>query len=187
MELCAAVAALLCVWLAVKNHILNWPISIISSLLYFVVFYEGKLYSDVLLQVVFLMMQGYGWYSWYQKTGKNSDIRAVNATWFVLPSLLTLVLWGLWYYLLITWKPDASYPIWDAGTTVFSLLAIYMQAKRILENWWLWIGVDLFYIPLYWQKGMYLTALLYSIYIGLALWGWWQWKKIMQQQATPAT
>jgi nicotinamide mononucleotide transporter len=62
-----------------------------------------------------------------------------------------------------------------------------MQAKRILENWWLWIGVDLFYIPLYWQKGMFLTALLYTIYLGLALWGWWQWKKIMQRQATPAT
>jgi nicotinamide mononucleotide transporter len=56
-----------------------------------------------------------------------------------------------------------------------------------LENWWLWIGVDLFYIPLYWQKGMFLTALLYTIYLGLALWGWWQWKKIMQRQATPAT
>ena len=187
MELWAALAAFLCVWLAVKNHILNWPISIISSLPYFFVFYEGKLYSDALLQVVFFIMQGYGWYSWYQKTGKNSDIRAVNATWFAAPFLITFALWALWYFFLIAWKPDASYPIWDAGTTVFSLLAIYMQAKRILENWWLWIGVDLFYIPLYWQKGMFLTALLYTIYLGLALWGWWQWKKIMQRQATPAT
>ena len=183
----AAITAFLCVWLAAKNHILNWPVSIVSSLLYFFVFFQGKLYSDALLQVVFMGLQVYGWYVWSQRNGQTKPIVSVALKWFTLPIIASALAWLLWYTALTLWKSDASYPAWDSGTTILSLLAITMQARRILENWWVWILVDLLYVPLYWQKNLYLTALLYGLYIFLALWGWLQWKKIMQQEATLKT
>jgi len=185
IESIAAIFSLWCVYLAGKNRILNWPISMIASVLYFGVFYENRFYSDAYLQVIFFIFQSYGWYSWIQqsklKNHSNSNnhpsIRSLTPKLLLISIPLFFVFWGCYYFAYLQLFDNPRAPLIDTFLTSVSLLALYWQAKRFIENWHLWIVADLLYVPLYFWGGQYITALLYTIFIGLAFWGWKSWKK----------
>jgi len=179
LESFAAILTLICVFLAAKNNLLNWPISIVATILYLLVFIECRLYSDALLQVVFILFQIYGWYNW-KKVQNGHDykgIRTLNiGNWF-FTILASLILWWIWYNLYLKIAQNPKYPLIDSGLTIFSLTAIYLQAKKYLENWILWIAVDLVYVPMYYYAEKYQTSVLYSILILLSIKGYIDWKK----------
>lgn len=179
IESIAAILTLICVFLAAKNHILNWPISIVATFLYILVFVDCKFYSDALLQVVFIGFQIYGWYHWKKiESASNFDnIKTLNAANWVLVVLFSLIFWGIWYVLYINIMPNPKYPLVDTGLTIFSLTAIFLQAKKFIENWILWIVVDVFYIPMYYMGEKYQTAILYFILILLSIKGYISWNR----------
>ncbi|MFJ4921420.1 nicotinamide riboside transporter PnuC [Streptomyces sp. NPDC088725] len=169
----------LCVWLVTRQHLANWPVGIANNLFFIVLFTQSGLYADAALQVVFIALAGYGWWTWTHGGGPGStDLpvrRTSRAEWvslFTAGALGTLVL-----TLVLGRFTDSTVPFWDALTTALSLAATYGQCRKLLESWWLWIAADVVYIPLYAYKGLYLTSLLYVGFLALCVAGLRNWSR----------
>ncbi|RJL24476.1 nicotinamide riboside transporter PnuC [Bailinhaonella thermotolerans] len=180
-ELLGFVTGAVNVFLVVRQNILNWPIGIANVILLGLVFLDGGLYADAGLQVVYVGLQAYGWWVWLYG-GEGRDRLPVTRTsrgqWAGLlaagaaaTALLTWALSGL---------TDSNVPFWDALTTSMSLMAIYGQSRKLLESWWIWIAVDLVYIPLYWYKDLKLTSVLYVVFLTLCVAGLLSWRRAFQ-------
>jgi nicotinamide mononucleotide transporter len=179
LEIIAALLSLLAVWLAVKPYMANWPAAMLGTALYLYLFWENRLYSDMVLQLVFLVMQGYGWAKWTKgNTEKPLNIGRMLPSQLLISGIFTLVAWVGWTLLLLKIKPDASMPWLDSFTAALSVLAICMQAWKKIENWLVWMLADLIYIPLYLKAEMPVTALLYAIFLLIAFLGWRRWKSL---------
>ena len=184
LEILGFVLSILAVWLTARQHIWCWPIGIVSVVVYAVVFVEVKLYSDAALQIIYIFLQAYGWYIWL-RTGPTPLVQrpvtriagTIAASYFAAGVAATSAVG----YLMAT-RTDAALPYWDAGTTVFSLVAQWLMARKVLECWALWIAVDVVYVGIYLAKELRLTALLYVIFIALACYGWQQWHSALRNQ-----
>ncbi|QHL88805.1 nicotinamide riboside transporter PnuC [Nibribacter ruber] len=186
-ELVGFVSGLLCVWLAARQNVWTFPLALISAGFYVVVFKDALLFADMGLQVMFAVLNFYGWYLWLYKSGERTE-RPVTHTlrwqWIVLLVLTPLFTFGLGRYLDLTTPADIPY--WDAGTTAVSLGAQWLMSRKKLENWLIWLAVDIVYVPIYLHKELYLTAVLYALFIPLAWIGYRDWKKDLQlHQARP--
>src|SRR4029077_4121571 len=153
------------VWLTVRQNIWNWPIGIANSAFYLAVFFQTRLYADMSLQGVYVALGFLGWY-WWLRGGQSQTHLAVSRTKPVLAVVLGMILlagtWGMTSFLL---RVNDSAPFWDALTTVLSLIAQFMLTRKLFENWFVWITADLIYIGLYIYKDLYLTSLLYAIFM----------------------
>ncbi|RZK49570.1 MAG: nicotinamide riboside transporter PnuC [Pedobacter sp.] len=184
LEWLGVITGTLCVWLAAKNNIWNWPIAVVSVVCYIFIFKESKLYADMGLQFYFLIMNIYGWYYW-SKQGttitKPVEIRSIKLN-EIAYSIAGV---ALFTYLLGTFlyqKTDAHFPFIDSFCTACSLIAQLFLARKIIQNWLIWILVDLIYIGVYFSKDLYATALMYTLYIIIATIGYLDWRKIYKQQ-----
>ncbi|MFC6998351.1 nicotinamide riboside transporter PnuC [Rufibacter roseus] len=182
IEVVGVITGLLCVALAARQNIWTFPVALVSVVLYIYVFYEAKLYADMGLQVMFAILNFYGWYMWLHKGNQRVERPVTQTTkrqWGYLAVLVPLFTVGLGYFLHT--KTDADLAFWDAGTTAVSLGAQWLMSRKKLENWLVWIVVDAVYVPIYLYKELYPTAGLYFIYLGLAWWGYVDWKKSMKK------
>ncbi|MET7399863.1 nicotinamide riboside transporter PnuC [Dactylosporangium sp. NPDC005572] len=172
-ELLGFLTGLVTVFLVVRQHIANWPLGIANVLLLMVAFWHVGLYGDAWLQVVYVVLGCYGWWQW--TLGRTRTVRATTRTeWWALAVagvLLSVLLW--WYLDRFT---SSTVPGPDAVTTAVSLLATYGQTLRLVESWYLWIAVDLVYVPLYGYKDLWLTAVLYVAFLGLCVLGLREWR-----------
>ena len=178
----------LCVVLLIKQNIWTWPMGIIYVLISFVVFWQAKLYADFILHVFFLALNIYGWYFWIKGNPKEMEDVPVTTTsnsQFITILLLSAVGIGLSGFLLQQYT-DASLPFWDSATSILSIAAMWLTAKKKIENWYLWLVVDVLATGIYYYKGIYFYFILYLIYIGLAIAGYRSWKKTMQTQTVAA-
>ncbi|ALI04305.1 nicotinamide riboside transporter PnuC [Pseudomonas sp. FW306-02-F02-AA] len=181
LELFAAALGVIAVWLTVKQNPWCWPIGLVMVLLYSWFFFEVKLYSDMLLQVIYAGLQLYGWWQW-TRAGEAQHGRQVTqldgrSMWAGLAvgavgSLLLGAAMAHW--------TDAAQPWLDAALTSFSLVAQLWMAQKRLQCWPLWIAVDVIFVGLFIYKGLYLTAALYGLFTLIAVQGWREW------QADPA-
>jgi nicotinamide mononucleotide transporter len=165
------------VGLLVRRHILNWPVGILNVLLLMLVFWTAGLYADATLQIVYVVLGGYGWWAWlYGGTSRTPlTVRGTTRTeWLVLAAAGVLLTGGLWMFL--DRLTGSTVPLADALTTALSLLATYGQSRKLVESWWLWIAADLIYIPLYAYKDLWLTALLYVGFLLLCVLGLRSWR-----------
>ena len=175
-EVIGFVTGALCVWLVARQHVLNWPIGIANNLVWILLFAEAGLFADSMLQVVYIALAVFGWWTWSTRGRTNS--LPVSRTSVSQAVALTVV--GVGGTALMTWFLDvataSTVPFWDAVTTVLSLLATWGQAYKKLSSWWMWIAADLVYIPLYLHKDLVLTALLYLGFLALCVRGLWLWR-----------
>lgn len=185
VELTAAALGLACVLLTVHQHIACWPTGLAMVVLYLFVFFDARLYSDMLLQGVYVVLQLYGWYAWCRGGPAQSPlgVRRLSARGIMAWSMVSLAAatglgWGMH-----TWT-DASFPYVDAFATSASLTAQWLMGRKILESWIAWIVVDMVSIGMYWVKELYPTAALYTVFLGLAVWGWWEWSAAWRGTAT---
>ncbi|GAA2453876.1 nicotinamide riboside transporter PnuC [Streptomyces macrosporus] len=170
----------LCVWLVARQHIANWPIGIANNLFFILLFTGAGLYADAGLQVVYIALAAYGWWSWVRggpeaASGRLPVTRTDARTWWVLVPATAAVTVGL--TLLLDRATDSTVPFWDALTTALSLAATYGQCRKKVESWYLWIAADVVYVPLYAYKGLYLTALLYLGFMALCVVGLVGWRR----------
>jgi nicotinamide mononucleotide transporter len=177
----AAVCGLLCVWLTVRQNIWCWPTGLIQVLLYIGVFYHARLYSDLILHVIYVIMQVYGWYHWLHGGHNRSEL---PVTMLSMPALTGWIIVGMgaiipWGYLMATYT-DAAAPYPDAFITAMSLIAQWLMARKRLESWYFWIGVDIVAIVVYLYKELFITTGLYSVFLILALFGYFQWRRTIQ-------
>ena len=165
------------VWLLARQNIWNWPIGIANGVFYVLVFVRTGLYGDAGLQLVYIAMNSYGWWLWLRptQTAALTVSRTPRAVWkWLAPAALAAAVALAWFLGKFT---DSSVPGFDGTTTALSLAAIYGQSKKFVESWWIWILADLIYIPLYLYKGLWLTSLLYGVFLVLCVIGLRSWQR----------
>ncbi|MQY16871.1 Nicotinamide riboside transporter PnuC [Streptomyces sp. RB5] len=175
----------LCVWLVARQHIANWPIGIANNVLFILLFTDSGLYADAGLQVVFIALACYGWWSWLHGNAPGDHLavrRTTRTEWAWLLAAGAAGFAALW--LLLDRATDSTVPQWDALTTALSLMATYGQCRKLIESWWIWIAADIVYIPLYAYKELYLTSLLYVGFLALCVAGLIGWRRALS--AAPA-
>ena len=184
IEVAAAATALLCVWLYTRQNVWSWPITIVSATLYSIVFFQTWLYATMVLQGIYVILTIYGWYQWLHGGAQQSTLKVsrVTRTTVLVLAGIVVVGTGAVAYVLAT-STNAALPFWDALTAVMSLVGQWMLAKKILENWLVWIVVDPIYVGIFIYQGHYLTALLYTNFLILAILGLLAWRKAMRAES----
>lgn len=165
------------VWLLARQNIWNWPIGLANNLAYLIVFATSGLYGDAGLQIVYMTLGVYGWWKWLRRgSGPGLAVtRTTAAVWMWLAPVIAVSFLVLRWFL--SRYTDSTVPMWDGLTTALSLAAIWGQSRKLLESWWIWILADLIYIPLYVYKGLWLTSLLYFVFLLLCIFGLREWKR----------
>lgn len=189
IEIVAAILGALCVGLLISRNHWSWPIGLGQVILTGFVFWEAKLYAETGLQVVFAILQIYGWWAWLkapresQKSEGAIEVRKLSRTGWMSSLAVTGVATLVLAWLLIVFT-DGNSPILDAMVTSASLVAQYLLAARYLENWLYWISVDVVSIPLYAARGLYPLAILYIVFLMMAIAGWYRWRKAFEDSVT---
>jgi nicotinamide mononucleotide transporter len=166
------------VWLSVRQNIWTWPVGLVNVTLYFFIFLRAGFYSDTGLQVVYFVLLLYGWYHWRfggPARGALPVTRTPVRTW----TLLAVGGAVIWFVLgtVTAQLRGATLPFLDAATTTVSLVAQYMMTRKYLEAWAVWIAVDIVYVGMWLSRSLYLTAVLYAVYLALAVVGHREWKR----------
>jgi nicotinamide mononucleotide transporter len=176
IEASGVIASMLGVYFSSQRKSSAWVWNIIASSIYMYVFFKAGLYSDMELQGIFILMAVYGLYQWNQveatwKPSKNSLIQ-------IILGLLAAGLYGIVAgYLHVIFTSQVKAPYWDATLTGMSILGTYWAAQRKIENWILWIFVDIAYVGMYLDNRLWGTAALYTVFICMAIFGWLSWRK----------
>jgi nicotinamide mononucleotide transporter len=189
LELIGVVTGLLCVYLAAINNIWNWPFAIISTGIYIFVFADAALYADMGQNIYLFGINIYGWYYWSRQPANTPRVlivritRAQIALLITLSGILTPLIGSLLVHLagVLHYKP-AAFPYLDSFCTVVSLAAQVLMARKVLENWLIWIFVDVIYVMIYTIKDLQPTAFMFGIYALLAAKGYFDWRKQYQEQ-----
>ena len=177
LEWLATLSGFFCVYLAARQNILNWPISIISVCTYAYIFFHNKLYGDAVLQLYFLSTAIYGWYYWKAANhATGAVIKKFNRKQMLITLVATLVL-ALSLGSLLRSFTDTDVPYIDGLCTAISFVAQFLMTRKVLQNWLMWVFVDICYIPLYLHKDLLLTAVLYIAFTIIAWNGYRDWRK----------
>jgi nicotinamide mononucleotide transporter len=181
LEMTAVIAGLLNVYLAARTSLWNWLFGIITVSLYVIIFFHAKLYADMLLQFIFLALQFYGWYQWLRGGAQHSalNVRSANVKIYAVALIATFILFVTISYLLKNYTDSTTVYI-DAFTTALSLVAQWMMSKKWIENWLLWMLVDIISIRMYLVKHLYFTTGLYFLFFMICVMGYYTWRKSLQ-------
>ncbi|MES2764625.1 MAG: nicotinamide riboside transporter PnuC [Bacteroidota bacterium] len=190
IELIGTLSGLISVWLATKSNIWTWPIGLINVICFFAIFYQIHLYSDMFLQLYFFITSIYGWIIW-QKQNKSPTLpittlththRIVLAVSIVLCTLIVgIFVKNIHVVFPSIFKHPASYPFIDTFVAILSIMANFLLARRKLENWILWIAVDVISVWLYFKKSIMLISIEYVIFLFLATLGLISWLKLINE------
>lgn len=182
LELLAAGLGLVNIVLVVRRSVWNYPFGLAMVTLYGWIFAqpEVRLYSDVALQGFFFVVQLYGWWNWSASEARSGEVQVLSlgpgAQLAVGAGVLAATLaWGTG----MARFTNASFPYLDAFIAMASVAAQILMARRFVENWVLWVAVDVVAIAVYASKQLPLTALLYAIFLGMSVWGWIGWRRTL--------
>ena len=187
LEILGTLSGLVCVWLLIKESVLTFPIGLLYAVITSVVVLEARLYADLVLNLYFVLMNGYGWYFWVrgvegrQIKGKLLVVSVPRNELAFAAVAMILGTLAVGYFFSAYTAADFAY--WDSLTTVASFIAMWMTARKYLESWALWFLIDVLQIALYGVKafsgspGLYFYSFLYSVYLWMAILGWRSWSK----------
>jgi nicotinamide mononucleotide transporter len=177
LEIAGFLATLVGIWLTTRRLLICWPVVLAADLLYLVVFYRARLFSDALLQVFFVAFTLYGWWHWWRGVREVGEVRVVPLG---VQGWIAGLAAGAVGAVLLGWlmvRVGAALPHLDAALTSYSLVASWWQARKHTANWWLWIAVNLVYIGEYLYKDLLPTAVLYLLLVILAVMGLVDWRR----------
>lgn len=182
LETVAVVTYAWSVWLLAKNNPLGWWIGLIGTALYGIVFYQAKLYAEVGLQAFYFITSLQAIYIWLRGGQNHTEkpVGHISKKGLILTVILAIASVFALRSLLIAIRGAA--PFWDALTTVMSLVAHLYLMGRLVESWYLWITVDVIYVPLYASRHLYLTSILYAVFGLMALGGLRNFQRIDREQ-----
>lgn len=170
------------VYLQLKERVWTFPVGLINVCISLVLFFEQRLYADALQQSVYIVLLSYGWWMWLKKDGAQHTLLHISTTtpgYGVRLAGTTFSFALLLGYILHRYT-DAAFPWLDAAATSASFAAQWLVAKKKIENWLIWIPVNITYICIYMAKDLWLYSVLFGIYLLLAIWGYLEWKKSLQ-------
>ena len=192
LEILGTLSGLVCVWLLIKESVLTFPIGLLYAVITSVVVLEARLYADLVLNLYFVLMNGYGWYFWI----RGAEERQIEGKLLVasIPrnelafAAVAMILGTLAVGYFFSAYTAADFAYWDSLTTVASFGAMWMTARKYLESWVLWFLIDVLQIGLYAVKGfsgspgLYFYSFLYSVYLCMAVLGWRSWSQNVVKQ-----
>ena len=181
LEFLAVTLGIICVWCYVRENMWAWPTGLLQPLLFAAVFFGAHLYADFGLQIVFAVVQVYGWWRWLHRNdcGPGLQITRTSSRHWAVLTVIAVASYVPMAWLIKHYCADASVPWWDSAETVLSLVAQWLISHKKLENWLVWIAVDISSIPLYWYKHLHLTAGLYLVFLVLATLGYLAWRRTL--------
>ena len=183
LEIVGTIIGFVYLWQEVKASIWLWLTGIVMPAIYTVVFYQSGLYADFGIQVYYIVAALYGFLFW--KFGKKQDkplpIVHTSVRQGVILFLITVLVF-IPIYLILTKFTDSTVPFYDSATTALSVVALWMLAKKHVEQWFVWIAVDAVSSGLYFYKGIYFTAVLYAVYTVVAIYGYKKWNLMEKTQ-----
>lgn len=179
LELLAFVLAIAMVLCNLRVNPLGWPLAMASSLLYALLFADSRLYGEASLQLFFIAIAGWGWWQWLRGRGGDGQALQVHTMtpgqrWWAL--LVTLAAWPV-VALLLARGTDSDVPWLDALPTVASVTGQLLLGRKLVENWPVWVAVNVFSVGLFAYKALWLTALLYAVFAVLSVVGWRAWSR----------
>jgi nicotinamide mononucleotide transporter len=181
LELVAALIGAVSVYLSVRQNIWSWPTGFVNVAIYAVVFYGAKLYADMGLQVIYAALSVYGWYEWLYGGENKTELHVTRTAASTGALLLVIAVAGsLALGLLLRSTTDASLPFMDSSLSTTSLVAQWMMTRKKLESWIVWVVVDVFYVGMFLYKDLYITAVLYAVFLVLAVRGYFDWRRSMR-------
>lgn len=187
MELLAFVLALIMVVCNIREIHWGWPLAIASSLLYFGVFWRSRLYGDAGLQIFFAVVALWGWLQWL--SGRRADGSTLRVASLSLRGRMAALIAQLMLWPAMGWflahHTDSDVPWWDGFTTALSIVGQFLLGRKFIENWPVWIVVNVVSVALYAYKGLWLTVALYLVFIMLSIVGWRAWFARAAQDAGP--
>jgi nicotinamide mononucleotide transporter len=178
VEAAAVLLTLASVIFQIYENVWGWPTTIAGTGLYLIVFYHERLYADMCLQAFFIVLGIYGWYEWLRGGAGKSEREVSNAPLRI--KLIAMAIGALASIVIgfgFRYATNAALPFLDSTLSSFSLVAQWMLARKYLENWIVWIAVDVVYVGMFIFKHLYMTAGLYVVFIVLCARGYFQWKK----------
>ena len=183
LELLAFALSLAMVVCNLRVNPWGWPLAIASSLLYALLFADSKLYGEASLQFVFVVLAGWGWWQWLRGRTANGQALQVRALlpqqrWWLAAA--TLAAWPLLAWLLAR-STDSDVPWLDALPTVGSITGQLLLGRKFVDNWPVWVLVNVFSVGLFAYKALWLTVLLYALFAGLAVIGWRVWLRLAER------
>ncbi len=177
-EVVAVALAIAYLLLAMKESLWCWYAAFISTAIFTMLFWDASLLMESGLQIYYLAMAVYGWYQWRSKSENNSTLQinrwSKNRHLVVIASVVAL---SFVSGNLLANHTDAAWPYVDSFTTWGSVVTTYMVTRKVLENWLYWLVIDSISIVLYWDRGLYLTALLFVVYLVICVFGYLQWRR----------
>jgi nicotinamide mononucleotide transporter len=178
IEAAAVVLTLLSVIFQIYQNIWGWPTTIAGVALYAIVFHHERLYADMGLQAVYIALGVYGWYQWLHGGVARSELHVSNAPLrgqlvaYSIGAIFSIVL-----ALILRRTTNAALPFVDSTLTSYSLVAQWLMTKKYIENWMVWIAVDVVYVWMFIFKRLYMTAGLYVVFMFLCVRGYMEWKR----------
>jgi nicotinamide mononucleotide transporter len=183
VEMLAFVLSLAMVVCNIRVNVMAWPLAIVASLLYCLLFWDSRLYGEAGLQVFFVAVAGWGWWQWLR--GREADGSALRVRFLSSRARLGLLaaVAAAWPLLgaFLRQATDTDVPWWDALPTAGSLAGQWLLGRKYVENWPVWVAVNAVSVGLFAWKGLWLTVLLYLLFLGMALWGWRAWQQLARR------
>ncbi|MCK4676916.1 MAG: nicotinamide mononucleotide transporter [Bacteroidales bacterium] len=178
LEIIAVLFGLFSVWFAKKENILVYPTGIISVLIYVYICFFAGLYADMGINFFYFVMSVYGWYSWTRIdiNKKPLPISSCNTSYHILNIIAFIFFFFVLRYVLINYT-DSTVPNWDSLTTAIFIVAMWLMARKKVENWIAWIIGDIISIPLYAYKGLVFTSFQFTVFLIIAIMGYIEWRK----------
>jgi len=179
IEIVGAILSLIYLYLSISQKVSLWFFGIVSSVFYIVVFFQSKLYADMSLQFYYVVISVYGWINWkHGKSGDKEELPTTKAsgTLLIKISIATGLIYLVYYFVLAKFT-DSTIPKVDSLVGALSIIGTWMLARKLIENWIVWIVVDGLCVGLYIYKELYPTTVLFAIYTVMSVIGYRQWKK----------
>ena len=186
-EMLGFVTGGVCVWLTVREHMWTWPIGLANNVFFFALFFQARLFADMTLQVVYFGLGVYGWWQWHRNGTSAVPLMVSFTRPLEWGGLLLFIVSGTWAMHLGLLAAQGAAPFWDALTTALSLAAQYLLCRKRFESWYLWIVVDLIYVPLYLSRHLALTALLYGVFLLMCIAGLRLWRARLRAETSATT
>ncbi|MBO7281504.1 MAG: nicotinamide mononucleotide transporter [Bacteroidaceae bacterium] len=189
IEILGTAVGLIYLWQEYRASIYLWITSIIMPAIYLYVYYQAGLYADFGINIYYLVIALYGWLAWRynfslrgkRKESKELSISHIRQGVIIRLAILFLAAWAIISYILIHYT-NSTVPFTDAFTTALSIVGMYMLARKYIEQWWVWLVVDITSCALYLYKELYFTAALYALYAIIAIFGYRKWKQLMNNE-----
>ena len=180
LEIVAFVLAIAMVVCNMRVNPLGWPLAIVSSILYFALFWNSRLYGEAGLQILFVVVAGWGWWQWVRGTtadGGALRVRSLSAQGRLVAMAAVAVGWPAigWFLHRTT---DTDVPWWDAFPTAASIVGQWLLGRKYVENWPTWVIVNVVSVALFTYKGLWLTVGLYAVFVAMSFAGWRAWRRL---------